>query len=223
MNQIRKFEHNVLGDVRVIIRNGEPWFFSRDICGILGIQNVSQAVKRLDQEDIWNIKACRGDSHEKGHRLKAVSEAGMWQLVLASRKPDAQELKRWLAHVVLPSLRKTGGYTLCEEKMEQCSVLEEKVKSLSETVEKLKAQKEKVCNYLNDTEDLYYELSQERSNLLRQMNDLSFLERRCAKLRSIREEKVQAEEKKREEEKNPMVLDPSGCVIRYADFMRAIE
>jgi phage antirepressor YoqD-like protein len=39
-----------------------------------------------------------------------ITEAGLYSLVLGSKKPQAQRVKRWVTHEVLPSIRKTGGY-----------------------------------------------------------------------------------------------------------------
>ena len=42
--------------------------------------------------------------------MSCVSEAGMYSLIMTSRKPEAREFKRWVNHEVLPSIRKTGSY-----------------------------------------------------------------------------------------------------------------
>lgn len=39
-----------------------------------------------------------------------MSEAGLYGLVLGSRKPEAKEFKRWVTHEVIPSIRKYGAY-----------------------------------------------------------------------------------------------------------------
>ena len=42
--------------------------------------------------------------------MTIVSEAGLYSLILRSRKPEAKAFKRWVTHEVLPSIRKTGAY-----------------------------------------------------------------------------------------------------------------
>jgi BRO family, N-terminal domain len=46
-----------------------------------------------------------------------VNEAGLYSLILTSRKPQAKAFKRWVTHEVLPAIRKDGGYLLGEAKV----------------------------------------------------------------------------------------------------------
>jgi prophage antirepressor-like protein len=90
--------------VRTLLRDGEPWFVAADVCAALYIQNATQAVARLDDEDraMLNI-APQGETN-------AVNESGLYSLILGSRKPEAKPFKRWVTSEVLPEIRKTGGY-----------------------------------------------------------------------------------------------------------------
>ena len=87
---------------------GEPWFVAKDVCDVLELSNVGQALARLDDDEKSSITLNDGTP---GNPNKAiVSESGLYALVLASRKPEAHEFKRWVTHEVLPQIRKTGGY-----------------------------------------------------------------------------------------------------------------
>ncbi|UVX67632.1 MAG: antirepressor protein KilAC domain [Namikivirus ikeda] len=84
--------------------NGDPWFVAKDVCDILGHSNVSMALDRLDDDERAKFNLGRqGETN-------IVNEAGLYALVLGSRKPEAREFKRWVTHEVLPTIRKTGGY-----------------------------------------------------------------------------------------------------------------
>lgn len=88
--------------------NGEPWFVAKDVCDVLELSNVSQALARLDGDEKSSIILNDGTP---GNPSKAiVSESGLYVLILASRKPEAHEFKRWVTHEVLPSIRKHGAY-----------------------------------------------------------------------------------------------------------------
>jgi prophage antirepressor-like protein len=93
--------------VRQIEKQGELWFVAPDVCRVLGVKNVSDAVDRLDEDEkgIVTIETPGGDQ-----AVNAVSEAGVYRLVFTSRKPIAERFKRWLAHDVIPKIRKTGSY-----------------------------------------------------------------------------------------------------------------
>lgn len=87
---------------------GEPWFVAKDVCDALELSNVSQALTRLDDDEKSSIILNDGTP---GNPNKAiVSESGLYALILASRKPEAHEFKRWVTHEVLPQVRKHGAY-----------------------------------------------------------------------------------------------------------------
>ena len=94
-------------EVRVIDRDGEPWFVAADVCAALDIGNVSMAVSRLDADE-------RGisttDTASGTQEMLVVSESGLYSLILTSRKPAAKRFKKWVTSEVLPSIRKTGQY-----------------------------------------------------------------------------------------------------------------
>ena len=88
--------------------NGEPWFVAKDVCDVLGLNNVSQALTRLDDDEKSSIILNDGTP---GTPTKViVSESGLYSLTIASRKPEARGFKRWVTHEVLPSIRKHGAY-----------------------------------------------------------------------------------------------------------------
>lgn len=95
--------------VRVVMKDGEPWFVGKDVCGVLGIRDYRQALESLDVDERGGcIVPTPGGDQE----MIVISEAGVWRLVFQSRKPQAEALKRWLAHEVLPSIRRTGVYAV---------------------------------------------------------------------------------------------------------------
>jgi prophage antirepressor-like protein len=95
--------------VRVYKPNGEPWFVGRDVCRVLEIKNESDALKRLDLDERQDGVVIT-DPMGREQSVIVISEAGVFRLIFASRKPEAERFKRWLAHEVLPSLRKQGFY-----------------------------------------------------------------------------------------------------------------
>ena len=95
--------------LRAIIRDGEPWFVSSDITRQLEIENASDSIGRLDPDE-HTLVSTEGIPGAKNPHFRVVSEAGMYSLILGSRKPEAKQFKRWVTHEVLPQIRKTGGY-----------------------------------------------------------------------------------------------------------------
>lgn len=93
--------------VRVIDRDGEPWWVARDVCDVLEIENVTRALAGLDDDEkgLHSVKTPGGPQS-----MAVVSEPGLYALVGRSRKPEARAFDRWVRHEVLPSIRLTGGY-----------------------------------------------------------------------------------------------------------------
>lgn len=107
MSEIKIFESKQFGDIRTVIIDDEPWFVAVDVCRALEIGNSSDALSRLD-EDERTLVSIEGASN--GLPVNAISESGLYSLVLGSRKPEARAFKRWITHDVIPAIRKHGGY-----------------------------------------------------------------------------------------------------------------
>lgn len=106
--EIQRFDFKGAALRTLTDESGEPWFVAKDACGVLELNNVSQALTRLDDDEKSSIILNDGTP---GNPNKAiVSESGLYSLILASRKPEAHEFKRWVTHEVLPQIRKHGAY-----------------------------------------------------------------------------------------------------------------
>lgn len=94
--------------VRYVKRGDDDiWFLAVDVCRSLGLSNVTQALSRLDEDEVSTLISNEGQS---GPDRNIVSEPGAYRLVFSSRKPVAERFKRWLAHDVIPQIRKNGFY-----------------------------------------------------------------------------------------------------------------
>lgn len=95
-------------DVRMIVRDDEPWWILNDVCRVLEIANPRDAARRLRdwQRDDVGIT----DTIGRRQTTTIVNEAAIYKLVLSSRKPIAEEFERWLTCDVLPAIRKFGCY-----------------------------------------------------------------------------------------------------------------
>jgi prophage antirepressor-like protein len=90
-------------DVPVYLINGEPWWRAVDVCRVLGLEQVSRATSRLDDDE----KGVTSSNTLGGRQdVVIINEPGLYNLILSSRKPEAKQFKRWVTHIVLPALRK---------------------------------------------------------------------------------------------------------------------
>ena len=93
--------------VRAVHKNDEPWLVGKDVCEILRIKDYHQALERLDDDERGG---CSVPTPSGEQIMIIVSEPGVYRLIFTSRRPEAERFKRWLAHEVLPAIRKTGRF-----------------------------------------------------------------------------------------------------------------
>jgi prophage antirepressor-like protein len=100
-------------NIRIIIRNGEPWFVAKDVCEVLGIANHRDAIASLPehQKDYVGIP----DAIDRERITVILSEAALYKLAFRSSKAEAEVFTDWVTSVVLPTIRKTGRYSLTQE------------------------------------------------------------------------------------------------------------
>ncbi|MEU5974363.1 BRO family protein [Streptomyces sp. NPDC047315] len=109
MSPILPFQFPETGQpVRVLTIDGEPWWFATDICAVLGIANVGNVLARLDDADVSSIRLTDGTPGNPNRAI--VSESGLYDVILDSRKPEARAFRRWITAEVVPSIRRTGAY-----------------------------------------------------------------------------------------------------------------
>lgn len=103
------FESSEFGAIRAMrSADGEPWFIAKDVCDALGVatNHLREEGRGLDDDEVSTLPNWEG----KGAAPLIISEAGLYSLVLKSRKPEAKRFKRWVTHEVLPALRRDGAY-----------------------------------------------------------------------------------------------------------------
>lgn len=108
--QIFNFQNN---QIRVVEKDGEPWWVLKDVCDILCLSNPSIVASRLDSDEVTKsgLGGLSGESN-------IVNESGLYNVIIRSDKPEAKAFKRWITHEVLPTIRKHGGY-LTPAKLEE--------------------------------------------------------------------------------------------------------
>ena len=143
MNELQIFNNEDFGEIRTVTIDNDPWFVASDICKALDIANTTQAMQRLDDDEksMLNIGLSGGATN-------CVNEYGLYSLVLASRKKEAKDFKRWITHEVLPSIRKTGSYGKPLTTMEQIKLIAQGNMELGERVDKVE---DKLSSLENDT------------------------------------------------------------------------
>ena len=110
-NEITVFENTEFGSVRTLVINGEPYFVGKDVALILGYAKPRNAIAaHVDEEDkkVAPIQGDLGGTQE----MTIINESGLYSLILLSKLPNAKNFKHWVTSEVLPSIRKTGSYSI---------------------------------------------------------------------------------------------------------------
>jgi len=105
------FKNEQFGEIRTMVgENGEPWFVGKDVAMVLGYKNSRDALYRhVDDDDKLDSVAFH-DAIGRERNTTIINESGLYSLILSSKLPQAKDFKRWVTSVVLPQIRKTGGY-----------------------------------------------------------------------------------------------------------------
>lgn len=115
MNELMVFNNAEFGNVRTMGINGEPWFVGKDVAAALGYERATKAISdRVDKEDIDEIPI--QDSIGRMQKTPIINESGVYALIFGSKLPNAKKFKHWVTSEVLPTIRKTGSYSITQTK-----------------------------------------------------------------------------------------------------------
>ena len=109
MNEIRIFENPIFGQIRILGTEDEPLFCLTDVCNALGLQQ-RHVRERLDDGVVSTEPIV--DSLGRAQQANFVNEDGLYDVILDSRKSEAKRFRKWITSEVLPSIRKTGSYSV---------------------------------------------------------------------------------------------------------------
>jgi len=113
MNEIKIFENPEFGKVRTAEINNEIMFCLIDVCKALDIANASDCRSRLKKDGVGNTEVI--DSVGRLQLTAFINESNLYRVIFQSRKPSAVKFTDWVTTEVLPSIRKTGRYSIVKD------------------------------------------------------------------------------------------------------------
>ena len=128
MELVNKIDETLSFNDRTIRVTGsatEPWFVAKDICSILGLPNMIEALKSIPEKWRGSVKLTTFGGLQS---MVTINEAALYKLIMRSRKPVAQKFQEFVCEVILPTIRKTGEFklqALLDEKEKQVRTLTE--------------------------------------------------------------------------------------------------
>lgn len=118
MNELMIFKNERFGSIRTTEINGEVWFVGKDVATALGYSNTRDAlVNHVSGED-RNTVAIR-DGNKGNPNQVVINESGVYSLIFGSKLDSAKDFKHWVTSEVLPSIRKTGSYSIPQKSQQE--------------------------------------------------------------------------------------------------------
>ena len=109
-NDIEIFKNDMFGEIRVAGTSEQPLFCLADVCKAIGIVNARNVKERLDGDDVRLMDTI--DSLGRTQQATFVTESGLYDVIIRSDSENAKPFRKWVTSEVLPSIRKTGQYSV---------------------------------------------------------------------------------------------------------------
>lgn len=156
-NALQIFKNEEFGSIRTFVKNGEYWFVGRDVCNAFQDKNPNRSIGRIDDCDKRSLKI--KDSLGREQTVTVINESGLYALLFAMQPQKAhnhgvsdeypieikerieklRRFKRWVTHDVLPTLRKTGSYSMSPQENKRDTQNDAILQVLMKNTEILKA------------------------------------------------------------------------------------
>jgi len=86
-DKIQVFKNNELGNVRTMVKDGDPWFVAKDIADILGYTGTNAMTRRLDDDELYT---CSDNSSGQSRKILIINESGLYSAIMGSQKYGLQ-------------------------------------------------------------------------------------------------------------------------------------
>ena len=137
--------------IRIIIIDKKEWFIAKDIANILRYSDTKRAVQQhCKNQKSFNdffkggnmspldLQSILGNSWKQ---TKIIPESDVWRLIIKSTMPEAEKIEKWIMEDVLPSIRKTGSYSISQNSTISKSEIQELTEYSKQVFELLKSGK----------------------------------------------------------------------------------
>ncbi len=110
LNALQSYQFGT-APLRVVMVQADPWFAATDVAHALGYRDAEKLTRILDDDEKdTHIVGTLGGNQE----LTIISESGLYAAIFKSRRPEAQAFRKWVTSEVLPSIRRTGSFSMSD-------------------------------------------------------------------------------------------------------------
>ncbi len=119
-------------EVRTFEKDGLVWFVAADIADITGHANINDSIyKILDKDEIDTLESV--DTIGRKRNYLAINECGFYRLIFHSTLPQAKAFTKFVTSVILPTIRKTGGYNVNTKQLQEIATDKQEIETLTAT------------------------------------------------------------------------------------------
>lgn len=133
--ELQIFSNSEFGEIRTITKDDEPMFCLADVCKALELTQPSKVKERLNSKGVNIIPTLTKGGEQK---LLYINESNLYKTIFQSRKESAERFTDWVTGEVLPSIRKTGGYSMPKTTGGQIQLLAQGYTELEQAVNSIK-------------------------------------------------------------------------------------
>jgi len=163
MNDLQIFNNKEFGELIAVEIDGEPWFVGKDVANAMGYQNGSRDINRhVDNEDRLSTRI---EYAGQRREVTVINESGLYALIFGSKLDSAKRFKHWVTSEVLPTIRKTGTYTVPDmsKELQAIFVLDKRTVEMDKRMDRLEFD---VPLYASESDELQKHLKKKVVNLL---------------------------------------------------------
>ena len=130
---VQIFHSPMFGELHGILIDGEPWFVGKDVTEALGYTNSRKALSDHVEAEDKGVTKC--DTLGGTQKMTIVNESGLYSLIFGSKLEKARAFKHWVTSEVLPSIRKTGEYSLLKGSQKNELVIASRLETINNTLQ----------------------------------------------------------------------------------------
>lgn len=107
---LQLFSSERFGRLRATQIDCEVWFAATDVAKALGYRDANQITRALDDDEKRWSEGTLSECTHSHLGIRLINESGLYRVLMRSQRPEAIPFQRWLAHEVVPEIRRNGGY-----------------------------------------------------------------------------------------------------------------
>ncbi len=148
---LQLFSSERFGKLRATQIDCEVWFAATDVAKALGYRDANQITRALDDDEKRWSEGTLSECTHSHLGIRLINESGLYRVLMRSQRPEAVPFQRWLAHEVVPEIRRNGGYIAASQDDSDADIMARALLIANKTIEE---RDKRIMQLLNDNKTL---------------------------------------------------------------------